>query len=51
MKTFRFADPLLHDDLFKIAEKYFLSINENLNYKKYSFLLKLFDKAEIINIE
>ena len=51
MKTFRFADPLLHDDLFKIAEKYILSINENLNYKKYSFLLKLFDKAEIINIE
>ncbi len=51
MKTFRFADPLLHDDLFKIAEKYILSINENLNYKKYGFLLKLFDKAEIINIE
>ena len=51
MKTFRFADPLLHDDLFKIAEKYILSINENLNYKKFSFLLKLFDKAEIINIE
>ncbi len=51
IKTFRFADPLLHDDLFKIAEKYILSINENLNYKKYSFLLKLFDKAEIINIE
>ena len=38
-------------DLFKIAEKYILSINENINYKKYGFLLKLFDKAEIINIE
>ena len=51
VKTFRFADPLLHDDLFKIAEKYILNIKENINHKKYSFLLKLFDKSEIINIE
>ena len=51
VKTFRFADPLLHDDLFKIFEKYILNIKKNIKYKKYSFLLKLFDKSEIINIE
>ncbi len=51
IKNFRFADPLHHDDLFKLAEKYIFNIRENINEKKYSFLLKLFDKAEIINIE
>ena len=51
IKNFRFADPLHHDDLFKLAEKYIFNIRENINEKKYSFLLRLFDKAEIINIE
>ena len=50
-KIFRFADPIIHEDLFKLAEKYILEIESNLDYEKYIFLLKLFDKAEIINID
>ena len=50
LKDFRLADPVHHDDLFKIAEKNVKEIesNEN-NFKKYEFLLKLFDKVDIIN--
>ena len=50
IKTFRFADPLIHQDLFKLAEQFILNQNEKINEKKYDFLLKLFDKAEIINV-
>ena len=50
IKTFRFADPVNHEDLFKLAEKHIKSINDEINQGKYSFLLKLFDRAEIINI-
>ena len=50
MKNFRFADPVIHKDLFELAEKYVKQIKINVNQKKYSFLLKLFDRAEIINI-
>ncbi len=49
MKNFRFADPVAHDDLFLMAEKYIKNIDLNVNEKKYAFLLKLFDKAGIIN--
>ncbi len=49
IKNFRFADPVIHEDLFKLAEKYVKEIIETTNHEKYSFLLKLFDKAEIIN--
>ena len=50
-KTFRFADPLIHKDLFELAEKYILEIeNKNFNHEDYSFLLKLFDRADIINV-
>ncbi len=48
-KNFRFADPVVHEDLFFLAEKYLKNINMNVNESKYTFLLKLFDKAEIIN--
>ena len=51
IKNFQFADPVIHEDLFKLAEKYVQDNQEYINEKKYSFLLKLFDKAEIINIE
>ena len=51
IKNFRFADPIHHEDLFQLAEKYILDIRDDINEKKYSFLLKLFDKAEIINTE
>ncbi len=48
-KNFRFADPINHEDLFRLAENYIKNINNEVNHKKYNFLLKLFDKAEIIN--
>jgi ATP-dependent DNA helicase RecG len=51
VKNFRFADPVKHEDIFKLAEKYVQNIEIELDQKKYSFLLKLFDQAEIINIE
>ncbi len=50
MKIFRFADPVLHNDLFKLAEEFIFSINNDVDINKYNFLLKLFDKADIINI-
>ena len=49
MKNFRFADPVLHKELFLLAEKYVNQVKFDVNQKKYTFLLKLFDKAEIIN--
>ena len=51
IKNFRFADPVIHEDLFKLAEIYVKDNQNNINEKKYTFLLKLFDKAEIINID
>ena len=49
MKNFKFADPVIHSDLFELAEKYIFNIKDKVNQKKYMFLLKLFDKAEVIN--
>ena len=49
LKNFRFADPLIHEDLFKLAEVFIKKI-ESGKIEKYNFLLKLFDKAEIINV-
>ena len=49
IKNFKFADPVIHEDLFKLAERYVQGINEYINQSRYSFLLKLFDRAEIIN--
>ena len=51
IKNFRFADPVIHEDIFKLAENYVQNIQSNINQKKYSFLLKLFDRAEIINAD
>ena len=45
IKNFRFADPVIHEDLFKLAENYVKINQENINQNKYSFLLKLFDRA------
>ena len=50
IKNYRFADPVHHEDLFKLAEEFVRNIEDEINLNKYSFLLKLFDKAEIINI-
>ena len=50
IKDFRLADPIQHEDLFKIAEQNIKDIeHDENNFKKYNFLLKLFDKADIIN--
>ena len=51
IKNFSFADPVIHQDLIKLADKYVHNNQEQINEKKYSFLLKLFDRAEIINID
>ena len=51
IKNFRFADPVIHEDLFKLAENYVFNNKMNINQDKYSFLLKLFDRAEIINVD
>ena len=51
MKNFKFADPVHHEDLFKLAENFVKNIGGEINSNKYYFLLKLFDKAEIINID
>ena len=50
IKNFKLADPILHEDLFKIVDDQvrLIESNEN-NFKKYEFLIKLFDKADIIN--
>ena len=50
IKDFKLADPIQHEDLFKIAEENIKDIENNKNnLQKYKFLLKLFDKADIIN--
>jgi len=50
IKDFKLADPLQHEDLFKIAEKNIKDIENNEdNFKRYDYLLKLFDKVDIIN--
>ena len=51
IKNFRFSDPVIHEDLFQLAELYVQTNQDNINQKKYTFLLKLFDRAEIINVE
>ena len=51
IKNFRFADPINHIELFELAEDFVKSVKDKINLKKYSFLLKLFDRAEIINVD
>ena len=50
IKYFKIADPVHHEDLFKIAEKNLKMMSKNkLNSSKFDILLKLFDKVELIN--
>ena len=50
LKDFKLADPIHHEKLFKMAEENIKEIeNSNQDFKKYNNLLKLYDKAEIIN--
>ena len=48
VKNFKLADPIHHEDLFKIAEENIKNIKVE-NIKKYETLIKLYDRAEIIN--
>ena len=50
MKNFRLADPILNENLFLLAEKEIKRIEmENESLKKYQPLLKLYDRADILN--
>ena len=50
IKTFKLADPIHNSDLFKIAEKEIKRIeNENEDISNFKPLLKLYDRADIIN--
>ena len=49
-KTFRLADPIINENLFKLAEEEIKTIEKNnINLSKYNTLIKLYDRAEIIN--
>ena len=50
IKNFKIADPIQHEELFLIAEKNIkeIELNED-NFKKYEFIVKLFDRAQIVN--
>ncbi len=50
LPTFRMADPILNQDLFILAEKEIKRIeHENENFKKFTPLIKMYDRADIIN--
>ena len=50
IKNFKLADPIQNKDLFLMAEKQIKKIElENINIDKYKALLKLYDRADIIN--
>ena len=52
VKFFKIADPVHHENLFKIAEENIKKLtDEELNSSKYDFLLKLFDKVDLTNQE
>ena len=48
VKDFKFADPIHHKDLFLSVEKKINTFNSN-SLKKYEKLIKLYDRADIIN--
>ena len=50
VKNFKLADPLHNDDLFLLAENEIRRIEQaNENISKFKPLIKLYDKADIIN--
>ncbi len=50
IKEFKLADPVHHEDLFKLAEQDVKSIENNESiFKKFEPLIKLYDRANIIN--
>jgi len=50
VQSFRLADPVLNEDLFVLAEKETKRIErDNINLNKFQSLLKLYDRADILN--
>ena len=50
IKNFKLADPVHHEDLFEIGYKNIKEIEmKQKDFTKFEFLLKLFDKADVIN--
>ena len=50
IQSFRLADPVLNEDLFLLAEKKVKKIeNDNVDLDKFKSLLKLYDRADILN--
>ena len=50
LQSFRLADPILNEDLFLLAEKEVKKIElEDQDLNKYMTLLKLYDRADILN--
>ena len=50
VKKFKIADPILHRDLFELAEEEINKIEQNnSNLGEYYKLLKLYDRADILN--
>ena len=50
LKNFKLADPIHHEDLFILAEKEIKKIEaKNENLDRYLTLLKLYDRADILN--
>ena len=50
VKNFRLADPILNEDLFLLAEAEVKKLEmKGYNFSKYNKLLKLYDRASIIN--
>ena len=50
IQSFRLADPVLNEDLFLLAEKEVKKIEkDNMDLDKFKSLLKLYDRADILN--
>ncbi len=50
IKNFRLADPVLNSDLFLLAEKEMKRIEKsNEDISKFKALIKLYDRADVIN--
>ena len=50
LQTFRLADPVLNEDLFIMAEKKIKDFeSRNVNFERYLPILKMFDRADILN--
>ena len=50
LQTFRLADPVLNEDLFLLAEKEVKKLElKNQSLNKYTNMLKLYDRADILN--